>query len=184
MSDRRDLRFAESVDKCFRYLLERGFVRVACEPTFVRFESRHIFLNVYHGRQSYEIGLELGEMGVGGRDASYSMSELMRLCCSKEAAGYRDFAARSPDGVAEGVRRLALRFRRCIESGALTTADLFVRLQGIREKRTQEYAAELNLKRARQVLETAWRERDYPNSTVRERDGRWRSGGSMRDARS
>ena len=58
---RRSLRFSEQAQKYFSYLVESwGFRLVRDVSTLVRFENRQVYLQVFHGRVSFEVGLELG----------------------------------------------------------------------------------------------------------------------------
>jgi hypothetical protein len=161
MTDRHELRFAEAVEDQFGFLQEHGFRRVQREPSFVRFESKHVYVNVYHGRQSFEIGLEVGSLVAGAEETSYSMSEIIRLVEPGKADGYRNYAARSPNGVAEGVQGLAMLFRRYVDAGVLDGSGLFERLRKGRKTWSREYAKEVNLTHARQKLGVAWHAKDY-----------------------
>ena len=67
-TDCTSLRFAETVEENFSFLQGHGFKRVQSEPAFVRFESSCIHLNVYHGRQSFEVGLEISPVGADSDD--------------------------------------------------------------------------------------------------------------------
>lgn len=62
ISSRESLNFPSIVESSFRYLLDPPyeFTKVAATPTFVRYESDDSFVNVYHGRQSYGLGVEVG----------------------------------------------------------------------------------------------------------------------------
>lgn len=57
--DRWRLGFKPAVLAAFGFLEEMGFRVVRAEDTFVRYESSAVFLNVYHGRGSYELGVEI-----------------------------------------------------------------------------------------------------------------------------
>lgn len=62
-AERHRLGFAEAVIGEFAFLESTfGFHQVEQGPTFVRYESDRLFLNVFHGRGSYEIGVELGRL--------------------------------------------------------------------------------------------------------------------------
>jgi len=58
--NRRQLGFEEPVLSNFDFLRSHGLKLVESAPTLVRFESREVFVNLYHGRASYEIGVEIG----------------------------------------------------------------------------------------------------------------------------
>lgn len=68
------LGFVALVMKCFAFLLRLGFAAVRREDTLVRFESDTVFVNVYHGRSSYQVGLELGRIQEGD---TYSLYEVL-----------------------------------------------------------------------------------------------------------
>jgi hypothetical protein len=60
---RASLGFAEAVRAAFdEYLGNLGYRCVESDPTLVRYKSNSTFVNVYHGRTSYEIGLEVGQV--------------------------------------------------------------------------------------------------------------------------
>jgi hypothetical protein len=56
------LGFVELALKAFAFLLRLGFTVVKRDGTLVRFESSRVFVNVYYGRRSYSVGLELGRI--------------------------------------------------------------------------------------------------------------------------
>lgn len=158
-TDRSLLRFAEEVKDRFSFLEGLGFHCVRSEATFVRFESPKAGINVYHGRHSFEIDLEI-ESTPSATDA-YSFSEILRLADSKQAERYRNYATHTAQGVAEGVRQLAELFQRCIAAGILKGDQLFSRLKLQREKLGRNYALETQLEQARKKSEAAWNKKDY-----------------------
>jgi hypothetical protein len=135
-----------------------GFRCVRSEATFVRFESRAVSINVYHGRQSYEIGLEIEF--ASAREA-YSFSELLRLVDPEQAERYRNYATHTVQGVAEGVGQLADLFHRCIDAGILDDSQLVPHLKLQREELSRNYAFKTQLQQARRISEAAWRKRNY-----------------------
>src|SRR5438128_6558460 len=60
--ERAKLGFQEAVLSSFTFLSEFGLRSVEQKVTFLRYESRHVFVNVYHGRASYELGVEVGRL--------------------------------------------------------------------------------------------------------------------------
>ena len=157
--DRSLLRFAEEVKDRFSFFETLGFRCVRSEATFVRFESLGVSINVYHGRRSFEIGLEI-ESAPSPIDA-YSFSEILRLVDSKQAQHYRDYATHTAQGVAEGVRQLAELFQLCMAAGILNDKQLFSRLRLQREELGRNYALETQLEQARRKSEAAWQKKDY-----------------------
>lgn len=56
------LGFVDLALKAFAFLLRLGFVVTRRDGTLVRFERDNVFVNVYHGRSSYQVCLELGRV--------------------------------------------------------------------------------------------------------------------------
>lgn len=160
-TDRHLLRFAESVEENFAFLRERGFVCVQSEPMFVRFESGRWFVSFYHEKLSYEIYLCIGQLDGGADEVSYSMGSIIKLVDPGSAAEYRDYAAFTPEGVENGVRRLASLFRRYIDVGTLEEPGFFERLAANREAAIGEYCKTMELTRTRKNLDVAWHAKDY-----------------------
>lgn len=159
--DRSGLRFAELVQKHFAFLEAQGFRRVRSEPTFVRFESRSLFINIYHGRSSFEIGAELGRREDSEDEKQpYPMSALLGVAGVPTAKEYRDYATHTPDGVNEGLGKLAELFRDHV-SPNLQTAGLFQLLKQQRQTWASDFADGVNLRQARRKLDAAWHAKDY-----------------------
>jgi len=95
------LNFTEAVNDRFAFLKELGFSEAESLPTIVRYRKGDLEVDVYHGRQSFELGL-----GVARRGTRYTLSELIRVTDPVAADQYRNFAATTPKGIAEGISRL------------------------------------------------------------------------------
>jgi hypothetical protein len=156
VTDRSALRFPEEVKAQFSFLETSGFRCVRSEATFVRFESPRAGVNVYHGRRSFEIGLE-----IESPTNAYSFSEILRLVDREQGGQYRNYATHTAQGVTEGVGKLAELFQRCIAAGILDDKQLFARLKVQREELARNYALETQLEQARRKSEAAWRKKDY-----------------------
>jgi hypothetical protein len=160
--DRTPLRFAEAVKSHFAFLETMGFRCARSEATFVRFESPNVGISIYHGRHSFEIDLEIESLS--SPTDTYSLSEILRLAGHEQTAQSKNYAAHTVQGVAEGVRQLAVLFQRCIAAGILSDDELFSRLKVQKKELTTKYALEVDLFQARRRAETAWGQKDY--STV------------------
>jgi hypothetical protein len=57
--------FVDATLETFGFLIDLGFRATRRDPRFVRFESDAVFVNVYHGRSSYQLGVELGRLNRG-----------------------------------------------------------------------------------------------------------------------
>ena len=161
-TDRDALGFAESVQRHFKFLKLHGFQVVHYEPTFVRYESSLFFINLYHGRRSFEIGLELGRIAIPEDEAQpYPMSALLEVVGFSDAKNYRNYAARTLQTVDAGVAKLSKLFREQLSDDLLRRHNLFSALKHQRNARGEALALETSLEQARRVLETAWHIKDY-----------------------
>ncbi len=82
MADRSDstaLAFAKCVTQAFSFLEERfGFSLVSAQATFVRYVSTQVFVNVYQGKKSYELNVEVGSLDSLGRELQqFSLREIV-----------------------------------------------------------------------------------------------------------
>ncbi len=137
--DRRSLNFAEVVAENFGFLSAHRFRRVHSEPTLVRFESKRAYVNVYHGRKSFELNLEIGPPA-RPEEAPYSMEEIIRLMEPDKLDEYRIYATRTVTGVEEGVQLLAAFFRRYVDAGLLDDVGLLDWFQKQREAWSRDFA--------------------------------------------
>jgi len=73
---------------------------------FVRYESSTVFVNLYHGRASYELGFEIGRLddGTGKEEPPYSLNMIMELMHAQEE---RFFQASTAERVKKFVAELA-----------------------------------------------------------------------------
>lgn len=159
VTDRPLLQFAEEVKTRFAFLEGSGFHCVRTEVTFVRYESSRIGINVYHGRRSFEIGLEIGS--TSSPTEVYSFPEILRLADHQQGEQYKYYAAHTTQGVAEGVTKLAELFRHYVAGGILNDPQLFVHLKVQREEIAKNYALEVALRQARRAAESAWPKKNY-----------------------
>lgn len=68
------LGFTDVALHAFDFLREFGFSPVRVEETIVRFESKSVFVTVFHGRGSYQLNVEIGRLV--GREW-YNLAELL-----------------------------------------------------------------------------------------------------------
>ena len=159
MESRICFQFAEKVEEHFSFLKSLGFECVSTEATLVRFESPRANINVYHGRRSFEIGLELE---IACEDSnSFSFFEVYRLFDQEQAEQYRNYATRTTIGVAEGVRRLGQLFRKCVDEGLFDDDKVVLQLTKQRDHLRERYALETELLQTRRKAEKAWKEKDF-----------------------
>lgn len=116
-------------------------------------------INVYHGRRSFEISLEIKSLETPTE--SYPISALVRLFDAKRGEEYKVYSTHTVEGVAEGVRRLAKLLHECLKAGVLDDKQLFSRLKLQRHDLAGKYALEVQLSQGRQQSESAWAKKDF-----------------------
>jgi hypothetical protein len=80
--------FSKKAREVFAYLFENGFLETEAAPTFIRYRKDGIEVDIYHGRQSYEIGA-----GVSADGERFSLSEIIRMSDQEFADQYRNHVA-------------------------------------------------------------------------------------------
>jgi hypothetical protein len=157
VSSMRQLRFVEEVNIQFGFLRDMGFTRVHCEDTIVQFQSSMVGVTIYHGRQSYEIGLEITFPSSKDR---FPISAILLLIDPIQADEYRNPAGTTVESVAVGVRGLAELFRKCIDSGVLCDDRVLSRLETLCSERIRKFSLDVELRQAHRKCESAWAEKD------------------------
>lgn len=150
------LGFAEIVRREFAFLADFGFAEVESSPTIVRYQKGDLDLNVYHGRQSYEIGMQLGH-----GDEQVSMEQLIRVTDPAGWQKYRVYVATNPAGVVSGVTRLAELARRYGDRALRDAPEFFADLRRQRESWKDAFALDVLERQTRPKAEAAFREGRY-----------------------
>jgi hypothetical protein len=125
-------------------------------PTIVRYRNGDLEVDIYHGRQSYEIGF-----GITRQGDRYTMSELVRATDPDGAARYRGYAATTPDGVAEGLIRLQELVRRYCDRALRGDLEFFATLENHCKLWSEEYALDVLAGQLRPKAEAAFRSGSY-----------------------
>jgi hypothetical protein len=95
--DRTLLNFEGAAISRFDFVKDLGFELSAALPTIVRYRRDDLELRIYHGRQSFEVGLE-----VGHGEELFSLGELIRSADPAAADRYRLPTARTAHGARSG----------------------------------------------------------------------------------
>ena len=159
MIDRGALHVSIEAKDSFCFLETLGFRCVREEPTLVSYELPPTRINVYHGRRSYEIAAEIESASTPNE--RYSFSEILQIIDPGRGTAYRNYAARTPEGVAEGLHRLACDVRLCVEAGILQDRQLFYRLKLQGDKLAWKRAIDSQLLQARRESGAAWAKKDF-----------------------
>lgn len=170
--DRSLLRFEEAVLAAFSFLVaEFQFRVVETAVTRVRYESGGVFVNVYHGRSSYELGCEIGllprkepaaqDRSENKAEDAFSIWEIARMQSASGATERSFYQASTSTAVAELLPRLAELVRQHGRQ-ALVGDPLFFRdLARAHTAWFEAYQQEGKLTQIRQDVATAWAAKDF-----------------------
>jgi hypothetical protein len=160
--NRAELRFPEIVLKQFGFLEERGFHCVRKDVTLVRYESRQVFVNIYHGRASYELNAEIGLLTTSPeeKERPFSMGEII-ASMSPNSAPFTPAQVSTLEALERFVPQLASAVKSYAGPALEGDAAFFEVLSNFRQKSSDSYLAELKLKHIRKEADKAWRNKDY-----------------------
>ena len=162
--ERWSLGFVSAVRSSFDFLEDLGFAVVVEESTFVRFESGAVFVNVFHGRGSYELGVEIGhrvELGGETVDEKFSLGDVVALSAPLGEVGFQSFATTKAEELPAFIDRLADWTSRYGGAALRDETGIFVRLRSEGVKRSDAMQDEWAAGRLRTAADAAWSERDY-----------------------
>jgi hypothetical protein len=155
-TDRRRFAFAAVARKAFGFLIDRGFREIEAVPTLLRYRNDGIEFDVYHGRQSYEIGAGISAFG-----ERYSISEVFRLSGGREASNYRYRVATTSEALEAGLRELSRLTERSADAALRGDPEFFRRLAVQRREWAEKYADEVKAANFRPKAEASFRQGDY-----------------------
>lgn len=155
-SDRSYLNFETKVRKAFAFLSILGFSEVEALPTLVRYRKGSVEVDVYHGRQSYEIGA-----GVTSFGARYAISELIRAIDPEAAKQFHYAMVTTAEGVAAGLEDLSSLMERYGSAALHGDSQFFSMLEKQRKCWAEEYALDVLVEQLRPQADEAFLEKDY-----------------------
>jgi len=160
--ERERLAFKDTVLSTFGFLCDLGFRPVEQEMTYVRYESAEVFVNVYHGRASFELGVELGTLREPNK--KLTLYDIVAWAGAEKIEGFGQrvsFQVSSREGVQSFVPKLAAlvkKHAKLLLKGDLAAFDTAFEIQS---ERARSYAKEVNLTSVRAKAEGAWHGKDY-----------------------
>ncbi len=168
-SDRSYLNFEEKTRKAFAFLGDLGFSEVEVLPTLMRYRKGGVEVDVYHGRQSYEIGA-----GVTAFGTRYAISEIIRANDQETAKHFHYAATTTPEGVVAGLEELSSLMKHYGREALEGDPRFFSTLENQRKLWAEEYALDVLAEQLRPQADEAFRRRDYSTaadlySRIRER---------------
>jgi hypothetical protein len=162
--ERSRLGFAAVASEEFRFLSQSGFRLVELSDTLARYETDHRFVRVFHGRGSYELGVEIGRwIEVNGelREQFFPLREVIDHQVDPGEVGYGGLAATDAQLVRKFVHQLGV-WTRQFAMPLLTDGDqgAFSALSKANAQHAERHRDAVRASRLRAKADEAWRIRD------------------------
>lgn len=160
--ERAKLGFKDAVLSSFKFLGEFGFRPVEEKTTFVRYESSQVFVNIYHGRTSFEMGVELGRLKEP--EKKLHIFSIVYWAGAEKAEGLGKhvmFQVGTYEGVQEFVPKLAALVQKYGVPLLRHDEDAYRSALEFQGRRFAEEIKQGNLRVVRGKAEAAWQAKDY-----------------------
>lgn len=155
-SDHVHLNFTEEARKAFSFLHNIGFIEVEALPTLVRYRKDGVEVDVYHGRQSYEIGCDVTSFGT-----RYAISEIIRANDHDTGKHFRYPAATTAEEVVCGLEELRELIQRYGRASLDSDPQFLSTLERQRKMWSREYALDVLARQLKPEANEAFRKKDY-----------------------
>jgi hypothetical protein len=161
--ERDSLGFPQAVISAFVFLVKDfSFSCIRCEATYVRYESSAVFINVYHGRASFELNVEIGERAVSDvREHSFTIGEILYMANPQVAENYHPYQATTAESVKKFVDELARLVKEYATPALQGDRLFFQRVSEIQLQRSDNLLRTWELNRMRKDVEAAWHQKDF-----------------------
>lgn len=151
-----DLVFEQVVSEACSYLLDIGYVVNERCPTLVRYVRHNVEVDIYQGRQSYEVGV-----GIRIDGERFSLSEFIRLVDPEMANAYRNSVATDAEGVVNAVSKVALLLKQFGDLALQGNSSVMAALTTQRQQWSDNFALDVLAEQTRPLAESAFRTGDY-----------------------
>ena len=162
-SSRAQLGFAESVNSEFSFLF--GCYNMKCvisETTLVRYESSRVFIEIFHEPNSYELGIEIGQLNVSNKhNLSYGLEDVLEAVLGPKHNITTFYQSSNSEGVKQSVNDFAQTVKQYYRPFLTGDEDSFKKLEGVSIRRSEQLMKDRKLKRVREKATRAWENGDY-----------------------
>jgi predicted P-loop ATPase len=156
MIDPLNLKFLRKTRELFVFLKKLGFYEVKSSTTLVCYKKGTIEVDIYHGRQSYEIGA-----GVTISGMRYSISEIIRVSVPERFKQFRYAMATTPESVTKALEEISSLMQRFGKAALTGDPEFIATLTTQREQWSKEYALEVLAEQLRPKASEAFQKKDY-----------------------
>lgn len=161
LPDRSRLGFNEAVKLTFAFVKKYGLKLVQEKVTLVRYQSEKVILNVYHGRGSYELGVEFERMGFPETFSLYELLKWAKSAGEIEEIPIGGYQTSSREGVQKLVAQMAELVKRYAEPLLRGDAAVYDALRERQSRDAATYQREMHLRVLREQAEAAWQDKNY-----------------------
>jgi hypothetical protein len=159
---RNELGFVDAARCHFGFLADLGFTEERAEPTYLRFEKGDTFVEVFHGRASFELGIELGHrVRVDDDDLEQKFHIVDVAPVLAPEIHYTARTATTKDQVERFVEELAATTRPLAERVERDGTEAFELISQAVAVQSEEYLQGLRAARLRSRADEAWRRKDF-----------------------
>ncbi|NJA04220.1 hypothetical protein HC024_00470 [Methylococcaceae bacterium WWC4] len=155
MENREYFEFEKIVKMSFSYLINKYlFICVESSATYVRYERKDVFISIYHGRQSYEVGLQIG-LTEEGKGHGYGIGSFIAV--KEGGSNFRLPIARTKEDLKISIERLSTLLLK--NASDVLRGDLRV-FYGVKSH-VEEYWDRIKVDKIRQDANDAFSKGDY-----------------------
>lgn len=164
---RNELGFLDAARGHFGFLTDLGFSEKRAEPTYLRFEKGDTFVEVFHGRASFELGVEFGHrVRVDDDDLEQKFHIVDVAPVLAPEVRYTARTAMTKDQVDRFVDELAATTRPLAECIERDRREAFELISQAVAAQSEEYLDGLRAARLRSRAEEAWRRKDFASVVI------------------
>jgi hypothetical protein len=161
--DRRQLDFKDAALASFGFLRTYSLKPVEEDVTFVRYESPAVFVNVFHGRGSLEVGVEIGRLD---RTEKYGLDYIVswagKYAWESEGFGRGTiFQVSTREGVQAIVPKVAAIVKKYGDPFLSGQPAFYDELQRANERASVAYERDQTLNRLCTEADVAWKAKDF-----------------------
>lgn len=161
-NSRKSLGFVKEVREHFSFLeTQWDFQCIQQEDTFVRYASDNIHVDVYHGRASFEIGVEIGKKPI---ERSFSLEALVTLFDEDLSREYWATGGRTTESIRKILVKAAEGLRKYGDDVLSGNQSIFDRLDKLSVKRVAAMVLDSKTYQVRPKAEAAFKRGDYENA--------------------
>jgi len=160
-NNRENLKFNYSVRSSFQFLTDDyNFELVKEEITFVRYETDQLFVNIYHGRLSYELGFECG-LKSKGEESRYRLNTILRGLMGDTHKKQTFYQASNKEAVANCLSKIASIVKEYCSSLLRVEDSAFAKVELASANEGRELTKKYTIGPVRKQAEQAWKNKEY-----------------------